>query len=278
MKLPDRPRGVITGAGSGLGRELSLQLARRGARLLLADVNVARAEETAALVKQAGGEGFAFACDVTDAAALEAAAVEAERRFGAVDLLVNNAGVAGAGPIGEMPVKDWDWLLKINLHGAIHGCHAFVPRMRRQGFGWILNVSSCAAFAVLPEMAAYNVSKAAVVALTETLYAEFGGTSLQVTALCPTFFVTNLMESFRSANERQRTLAEGMFKQSTMTVQDVARIALRDLERGRLICLPQYDAKFVYRIKRWWPWLYHRVVRYGHRKDLAMKRFGPTAH
>lgn len=274
MKLPERPRAVITGAGSGLGRELAVQLARRGARILIADIHVPRAEETAALVKAAGGEAFAFACDVTRPEALEAAAVEAEQRFGGTDLLVNNAGVAGAGLVGEMPLADWEWLVRINVFGALHGCHAFVPRMRTQGSGWILNVSSCAAFAVLPEMGAYNLSKAAVVALTETLYAEFGGTALQITALCPTFFQTNLMESFRSPTGRQRTLAEGMFKEASMTVQQVAAIALRDLERGTLICLPQYDASFVWRMKRWLPGLYHRVVRWGHRRDFAMKRFG----
>lgn len=277
MKLPDRPRAVITGAGSGLGRELALQLAKRGARILVADIQVPRAEETAAMVKAAGGEATAFACDVTKPEALEAAAAEMERLHGGTDLLINNAGVAGAGLIGEMELKDWDWLLRINFFGALHGCHAFVPRMRKANAGWILNVSSCAAYATLPEMAAYNVSKAAVVALSESLYAELGGTPIHVTALCPTFFRTNLMDSFRAPTSRQRTLAEGMFKESSMTVHQVAAIALRDLERGRLICLPQHDASFVYRMKRWWPGLYVRVVRYGHKKDFAMKRFGPNA-
>jgi NAD(P)-dependent dehydrogenase (short-subunit alcohol dehydrogenase family) len=275
VRLPAQARAVVTGAGSGLGRELAVQLGRRGSRLIIADVNGDRAEETVALVKAAGGSASAFACDVTRAEQLEAVAVEAERLYGGTDLLVNNAGVAGAGLVGEMPIKDWEWMLQVNLFGAIHGCHAFLPRMKAQGHGWILNVSSCAAFAVLPEMAAYNVSKAAVVALTETLYAELATTRLCVTALCPTFFKTNLMESFRSPSDRQRKLAEGMFKASTMTVEQVAAIGLRDLERGTLISLPQYDASFVWRVKRWIPWLYHRVLRWGHRRDLAMKRFAP---
>ncbi len=277
MKFPAKVRAVITGAGSGLGRELAVQLARRGARLLIADVNAARAAETVELVKSAGGEAAAFACDVTQAEQLEAAAVEAERLYGGTDLLVNNAGVAGGGLIGEMSIKDWEWMLRVNLWGAIHGCHAFVPRMKKQGHGWILNVSSCAAFATLPEMAAYNTSKAAVVALTETLFGELGGTNVEVTALCPTFFKTNLMDSFRSPTDRQRKLAEGMFKASTMTVETVARVALRDLEAGRLICLPQLDAKFVWRMRRWFPRLYLWVVRWGQRRDLAMKRFGAAA-
>ncbi len=274
MKLPDQVRGVITGAGSGLGRELAIQLARRGAKLVIADVNVARAEETVALVKAAGGTAVAFACDVTRAEQLEATAVEAERVYGGIDLLVNNAGVAGGGLIGEVAIDDWEWMLRVNLFGAINGCHAFVPRMKAQGRGWILNVSSCAAFACLPEMAAYNVSKAAVVALTETLSVELAPVRVSVTALCPTFFKTNLMESFRSPSDRQRKLAEGLFRASSMTVEQVAAIALRDLQRGKLISLPQLDAKLVWWAKRWFPWFFHRVLRFGHRRDLAMKRFG----
>lgn len=274
MKLPPQVRAVITGSGSGLGRELAVQLARRAARLIIADVHAVRAEETVALVRAAGGTATALACDVTRPEDLEAAALEAERLYGGVDLVVNNAGVAGAGMVGDMPLKDWEWMLRVNLWGVIHGCHTFVPRLKAQGHGFILNVSSCAAFASLPEMAAYNTSKAAVVALTETLFAELASTKVQVTALCPTFFKTNLMESFRSPSDRQRKVARGMFEASTMTVEQVAAIALRDLENGRLISLPQLDASWVWRVKRWFPWLYHRVLRWGQRRDLAMKRFG----
>lgn len=270
MKLPESPRAVVTGAASGLGRAISLELARRGGRVLVADVNRQGAEESADLVVQAGGKAEVLVTDVTRPEDLVAAADAADRAWGGTDLLVNNAGVAAAGTMGDIPLSDWEWALKINLWGVIHGCHAFVPRMKARG-GWILNVASAAGIASLPEMGPYNVSKAAVIALTETLTSELAPQGIHVSALCPTFFPTNLMQSFRSSSDRQRRLAEAMFQRSMMTADQVARAGIRGLERGKLVIVPQIDGRFMWWVKRLAYGMYFSALRFQHRRDLGSR-------
>jgi len=225
MKLPDSPRAFVTGAAGGLGRAIALELARRSGRILVSDLDRTGAERTAKLVGRAGGVAEVTVVDVTCPNDLVRAADEVDGLWGGVDLLVNNAGVAVAGTIGDVALEDWEWALNVNLWGVIHGCHAFVPRMRERRTGAILNVASAMGFMSLPEMGPYNVSKAAVISLTETLTSELSPHGIQVTALCPTFFPSNLMQSFRSSHDRQRHLAEALFRHSKMTAEQVARAA-----------------------------------------------------
>jgi NAD(P)-dependent dehydrogenase (short-subunit alcohol dehydrogenase family) len=259
---------VITGGGSGLGRALALRLAARRARILVADVDLASAEETCALVAAAGGSATAFACDVARLADVEAAAQAAEERFGGTDLLVNNAGVAVAGLVGELPISDWEWILRVNLCGVIHGCHVFVPRMRARRRGFLLNVASTAGFASLPEMAPYNVTKAGIISLSETLHAELAASNIAVSCLCPTFFKSNLLDRLRSPG-RQRALAELFFRGARATAEEVAEAALSGLERGELIVIPQLDGSMLWRTKRYAPSLYHAALRMTQRLDVA---------
>ncbi|MBS2028534.1 MAG: SDR family NAD(P)-dependent oxidoreductase [Deltaproteobacteria bacterium] len=275
MKLPDRPRAVITGAASGLGRALALELAQRQARLLISDVNVEGADETCVLARARGAEAIAVRADVGVAADLEKLADVADASFGGVDLLVNNAGVAVAGMVGELPLADWEWIVRINLWGAINGCHVFVPRMRKAGGGFILNVASSAGFASLPEMAPYNVTKAAVISLSETLHAELASANIAVSCLCPTFFQTGLMKTFRGA-DRQRAMAEKFFQASTMSAEQVARAGLRGLERGTLHIIPQTDGTWVWRAKRFLPGTYFGILRAGQKSPRVQKWVGQT--
>lgn len=260
-RLPHGVRAVVTGGGSGLGRALCLQLARRGGRILVADVRLDRAEATAAEVRAAGGVAEALACDVGRLEDMERAADGTERLWGGTDLLVNNAGVAVAGRVGEVPIADWEWILRVNLWGPIHGCHAFVPRMKAAGRGgWILNVASSAGIASLPEMGPYNVGKAGVISLSETLNAELAPFGIGVAALCPTFFKTHLTETMRST-EAQRALTERLFSLATLTADGVAAAALRGLEAGRPIVIPQLDGALLWRVKRLVPELYSWLLR-----------------
>jgi NAD(P)-dependent dehydrogenase (short-subunit alcohol dehydrogenase family) len=271
MKFPQAPRAVITGGGSGLGRAFALKLAPRGARMLVLDVNVPGAEETARLVAGAGGTAVALRCDVSRAEEVERAALAADERWGGADILVNNAGVAAVGPVGELPLKDWNWIVGINLMGVVHGCHAFVPRMKKAGRGFILNVASSAGFASLPEMGAYNVTKAGVISLSETLAGELAAHGVSVSVLCPTFVNTNLLASLRATDAEQRDLAAAMFRRATITPEQVAHKALRGLEKGRLMIIPQADGAAVWRAKRFAPGLYQFLVRTAERKGLREK-------
>lgn len=252
MSIRKEPRAVVTGGAGGLGRAFCLALAKRGAKVLVSDRDLAGAEETAQQVIAHGGTAFAAQCDVSKLAEVEALATLAHERFGGTDLLINNAGVAVSGPMGEIPIKDWEWIMGINLWGVIYGCHAFVPRFKAQGGGHILNVASAAGLLSAAEMAPYNVTKAGVVALSETLAAELQPFHIGVTALCPTFFQTNIM-----ANSRSDALTPGLDKlvaerMSTSRIQaeDVARIALNACDKNQLYAVPMQDGKWLWRIKR----------------------------
>jgi NAD(P)-dependent dehydrogenase (short-subunit alcohol dehydrogenase family) len=250
MRLPQSPRVVITGAASGLGRALALALAPRGAHLLLSDVDVGGCEETAGLASRAGAASARVQrCDVArmdDVAAL-AAACE-----GRVDLVVHNAGVASAGLVGELPLEHWQWTLAIDLWGVIHGCHAFVPMLRQQGSGHILNVASAAGLLSAPRMAAYNVAKAGVVALSETLAAELVGTGVGVTVLCPTFFRTRIAASGRYSDAHAHATATKLVD-SGVTADEVARAAIAAVEKGALYAVPMADGRWIWRLKRLLP-------------------------
>ncbi len=250
-------RAVVTGAGSGLGAALCDVLAERGARIIAADIDGAAAERTA---KKCGGH--AVECDVADLASVERLAAEAERRIGGVDLIVNNAGVAVAGQIGEVPIEDWRWVIDVNLWGVIHGCHVFAPRLRPQGHGHVLNVASAAGLIHMPTMGPYNVTKAAVVALSETLYADLAEHGVGVSVLCPSFFPTNLTRSPRtSVDEKLRRAATRLVEQGRWTAEEIARAALDGCASGALHVTPQLDIKLAWRMKRLAPQVFQNVAR-----------------
>ena len=245
---------VVTGAGSGIGRAFSLEIARRGGQVVCSDINPASAAETVAMIEAIGGKAWAVACDVCSLEDVQALAETAAAKLeSSVDLVINNAGIGvGGKQIGEYPIEDWHAAMNVNLWGVIHGCHVFAPLLRTLGRGGILNVASTASFAAAPTMGPYNVTKAAVLSLTETLSAELGATSIRVTALCPTFVKTNIIKSGR-IEEKASNMASSLMASVGMSADKVARISLDGLDRGRLYVLPQIDARIVWRIKRWMP-------------------------
>jgi len=250
MSLPQRPRAVVTGAGGGLGRALCLELARRRARVIAADIDLDAAEITAAAVRDAGGEARSVACDVAQEAQVWALAEHAAQAFGGADLIVNNAGVAVAGPMAEIPSADWAWIMGVNLWGVIYGCRAFIPRFKAQGHGAILNVASAAGLLCTPEMSPYNVTKAGVVALSETLCSELKPARIGVTVLCPTFFQTNIMQATRSHNGNHQHVAEKLMARAKIQAPEVARAALASVDAGELYSLPHADGAWAWRVKR----------------------------
>ena len=257
--IPREPRAVITGAGSGLGAAMCDVLAARGARILAADIDLANAQKTAA---RCGPNVHAVQCDVADLAAVERLADEADRVLGGVDFLANNAGVAVVGQMGEVPIADWRWVIDINIWGVIHGCHVFVPRMRAQRAGHILNVASAAGLIHMPTMIPYNVTKAAVVALSETLYADLAGDGVGVSVLCPSFFPTNLTKSPRTSVDRKlHGAAMRLVEKGGWTAEKVARAALDGCDAGTLHVTPQIDISLAWRLKRLAPTTFQRLSR-----------------
>ncbi|MFT3922053.1 MAG: SDR family NAD(P)-dependent oxidoreductase [Myxococcales bacterium] len=261
MTLPSTPRAVVTGAGGGLGRALCLELARRKARILVSDLDLGAAVDTARQVVALGAQAETERCDVTDAAQVEALAVRAEQAFGGVDLLVNNAGVAVSGDIGDIPLADWKWIFSINLWGVVHGCHAFVPRMKKQRSGHILNVASAAGLLSSANMGPYNVTKAGVIALSETLASELAPFGVGITALCPTFFQTNIVDAARSSGGPElEALAKKLMAKSKLQAPDVARVALGACDAGQLYCVPMADGQWAWRTKRLAPETFYKRI------------------
>ncbi|WP_053237663.1 SDR family NAD(P)-dependent oxidoreductase [Sandaracinus amylolyticus] len=248
-KIPSGARSVITGAGSGFGRAVSLALAERGARLLLSDVSKEGLAESVSMARGKGAQIESMIVDVRDAAQIEGMAKRAEEMWGGVDVLVNNAGVAVAGEVGSIPLDDWKWQVDINLWGVIYGCHYFVPKMKAHKSGWILNVASIAGVVSAPMMGPYNVTKAGVIALSETLATELATSGIKVTALCPSFFRTNIHKGSR-ATGMLTGRTEKLVTQSKWSAEEIAEHALRGLERGQLYVMPQSDAKAMWRLKR----------------------------
>ena len=250
MGLPERPRVLITGVGSGLGRALALALAEREARVFGTDTGTETLDATGAAVQAAGGEWHGEVADTGSWDDWQRVGRSVEQRWGGLDLLVNNAGVALAGRVGEVSIEDWRWLMDINLWGVIYGCHVFAPIMREQKGGSILNVSSAAGFASAPELAPYNVSKAGVISLTETLYGELQAAGVHASVLCPTFFRSELPSRTRATTDKLMRLTNRLVTNSKWTPEKIAKVALRGLEKKELFILPQNDAKLLYAMKR----------------------------
>lgn len=254
-------RAVVTGAGSGLGAALCTQLAQRGAKIIAADIDLEAATATATRL---GSDVHPVKCDVSSLADVEALADETERLLGGIDLLVNNAGVAVAGQMGEVPIADWRWIVDINLWGVIHGCHVFVPWMRAQKSGNVLNVSSAAGLLSPPRMAPYNTTKAAIIALSETLHADLEPDGVGVTVLCPTFFPTNLTQSKRTApDEKTRRAAQRLVAKGGWTADEIARAALAGVDANELYVAPQLDGRWLWRLKRLAPKRFNKLSKYA---------------
>ncbi|TMA35888.1 MAG: SDR family NAD(P)-dependent oxidoreductase [Deltaproteobacteria bacterium] len=261
MPIGGGTRAVVTGAGSGLGRAFARVLASRGAVVVVADVREDTARETAREVGSLGAEAHVVVCDVTRTDDVARLAAQASTLAGEVDLLVNNAGIGAAGEVGVAGLDTWRRAIDVNLCGVIHGCHYFVPRMRARGRGHVLNVASAAAIAAAPGMGAYNVTKAGVVALSETLAAEAARDGVGVTVLMPGFFPTNIVhDTVGPLEDGKRRLAETMMQRSRYSADDVARLALRAVERGKLYALPHGEIRWLWRVKRAAPRTYARLV------------------
>ncbi|HAG93553.1 MAG: short-chain dehydrogenase [Pseudomonadales bacterium] len=248
---------VVTGAASGIGRSFALELAKRGSAVVCADMNLPAAEETAAQIIESGGNAYPVHCDVGEATQVEQLAHQSESLLGhPVTLVINNAGVGLGGKFDELTLEDWKWCMDVNLWGVIHGCHYFVPGFKQQGGGAIINVASAASFTAAPEMSAYNVTKAGVRALSETLYAELRKDNIRVNVLCPTLVPTNIIKDGRIP-ARYSKLADNMLMNYAMTTSDaVAKLTLNRLDKGELYTTPQVDAKLFWLMKRAAPNLY----------------------
>lgn len=245
---------VITGAGSGFGREFALLAASRGMRLVLADIQRDALNATLVDVQELGAEAVTQVVDVADGAQVEALAVTALQRYGLVHTLFNNAGVGSVGLLWENSVRDWEWTLGVNLWGVIHGVRVFVPRMLEAAKtdpayrGHVVNTASMAGLVNPPLGGVYNVSKHAVVSLSETLHHDLALVTQQVrcSVLCPYYVPTGIHASHRNrpasqANDvpvtRSQRVAYALVEKAVtsgkVSAADVARMTFDAIDEGR---------------------------------------------
>ena len=272
-KFPEK-RVLITGAGCGLGRALSLEFALRGWKIAVTDIDKKRIKDTAALVREAGGNPLEIHLDVTKPNDFVKALKTVREKWGGVDVFINNAGVAAAGFMEKIPLDKWDWIIDINQKSVIHGCRAVIPLFKEQGHGHIVNVASNAGIASLSEMSSYNVTKAAVISLSETLKMELHKHGIGVSVICPTFFKTNLMDQFNSPDERQKLLAEKMFENALTTSDRIAKLIMKSIEKNRFYVVTPIDGKAVWFFKRHFPERYIKAMAWGYKVGLFDKYVG----
>ena len=260
---------LVTGAGSGIGRETALAFARRGADLVLCDVDEAGLAATAKEGSALGRTARTHVVDVSDAGRMQSFAETVHREIPAVDVLVNNAGVGlGAGFL-DTTLDDWRWILGINVSGVIHGCHFFVPKMveRRRG-GHVVNVASAAAFVATEALAAYSTTKFAVLGLSEALRDELAPHGIGVTAICPGIINTPITSSARlrgkaaAAGAREQMIA--FYRKRNYGPERVAENILRAVARNRGVAPVSPEAWAMYFLKRAAPrftaWLNRRMA------------------
>lgn len=259
---------VITGAGSGIGQQLALQLAHSGARLAISDINASGLENTEELLKSSGAAVLSSALDVSDRAAVFHYAERVAEHYGEVNLVINNAGVAlGSGPLWETSMEDFDWLMNINFYGVLSGCKAFLPHLQKAQWGHIVNVSSLYGLVSVAEQNAYNASKFAVRGLTEALRHELkaANSTVSCTSVHPGGIKTNISRNARfipreNASEEQRQAAIEQFDRIARTsAEQAAKQILDAVEKDKMRLLIGLDAKFVDKIQRLFPQHYSRV-------------------
>ena len=228
---------VITGAGSGFGREFARLGATRGLRLALADINQAALDSVVAELRETGADVIGVQTDVSRADAIQALADASMAQFGAVHLLFNNAGVGSGGFVWESTDADWQWVMGANVWSVIHGVRIFTPLMLAHGEpAHIVNTASAAGLINAPNMGIYNVSKHAVVALSETLYQDFRliHASVGVSVLCPAFVPTGIAHSHRNrpaelANSTPPTPSMLAAQQSSVKAVESGRISAPEI-------------------------------------------------
>jgi len=237
----------------------------------LADINEAGLKQTSEMVRKAGGNPEIFLCDVSKLDDVMRMADHCFSTWGKVNILVNNAGVASIGFMGDIPIKNWEWIVSINFWGVVYGCHAFVPRMKKQGSGYIVNVASAAGILSSAEMSPYNATKAATISISETLKSELAPYNIGVTVLCPTFIKTNLMESMRFTDEFQKQCSVTGVENARWTSDMIAALVVHAVRKNKLYVVPQMVAKLMWISKRISPSAFFGLFAYLMRKGWARK-------
>jgi len=267
-RLPGK-RAFITGAGSGLGLEFARALVAEEWAVGLFDVDPSTLAKAEGELSARSTRVHAFPGDVRDHDELTVAVNSFADIVGGLDLMINNAGVACAGSLLEIPPEDWRWIVEINILGVVNGCRAGVPHLQRSGRGILLNIASAAAFVSPPFLTPYSATKAAVVSIGESLAVELANARIQVSVAMPGFMHTGLLKTARGP-ERERAIAEETMRNSRYSATDGARDILLGAARGELYIVLPKAMRNVWRFKRWLPDIF--VRQFPHLRERFMSK------
>lgn len=260
-QYPSR-RAFITGAASGFGKALCMELANDKWLLGVVDINKEALDQAADEFEALGARTIRFQLDVSDRNQYTQVAKDFLNSAGGIDLLFNNAGVGDGGAFEEYSLDNWEWMIRVNQLSVVYGCHLFIPTFKKQRSGHILNTASVAAVSCAPTMGAYNMTKAAVVAISETLYGELMDFNIKVSCIMPSYFKTNIAQSVRGGESVKKT-TQFFIDRSRLEAKDVAVEVLNRAGKGELyIVLPELARKAWF-WKRLAPTRFRKMVKQG---------------
>lgn len=244
---------VVTGAAAGIGRAIAMELAQRGCQLALVDLDAAGLEESAATVHGLGRRVTTHVGDVSDRDWMSELPMAVFAEHSGVHILLNNAGVSVVGRFQEQTLDNFDWIMRVNLFGAIHACYGFLPHLLKEDEAHIANIASEFAFFGFPTKSAYCASKFALRGFTESLRAELTDSSVGVTCVYPGAVATDIVWHGRVVNEEKRKLEAEFLAKRAIPVDRAARAVVRAIQRNRSRCLIGRDAWLVDGMTRYWP-------------------------
>lgn len=264
-------RAFITGAGGGLGRALSLKLAADGWTIGITDIKDEGLAESKKLIEQAGGKALTYKFDVSKREEYKNAFDDYLAKTGGIDLLINNAGVGDGGLFGEYGLDNWDWITGINLMAAVYGSHYAVPVMKKQKSGHIISIASAAGIANMPNMSMYNVTKAGVISLMESIHGEVWAFNISASVVCPTFFRSNIMQ-YNRGDKTATSIGKTIIDRAKFSPDEIADYILTQAGKKQFYILHPYQAKLVFHVKRFFPNLFlkYKAKEFA-RKDWVKK-------
>jgi short-subunit dehydrogenase len=242
---------LISGAGSGIGLELAKQLGKEGATIIGTDINADRVKEMVSTLKSAGIKTFGYTIDHTDVSAVEELAEKIQSEFRTIDILCCNAGVGHGAKIESIPLKEWKWVIDINLWGVIYMIHFFLPSMIAKKQGQILITASGAGLFPIAGMAPYCMTKTALVTLTNVMRMEMKVHNINVSALCPGIINTNIINDGIIQGDKNKTYAQKFYTTWGTHPSKVAKAAIKGLKKNKgIIPTPRYHVMMNYLMYR----------------------------